>query len=338
MVFIVKKFELLQTVSPSAQQLRAKPRILKHALNPNVDRIVGNQIADLKQVERDSAEVQRAESYHARFFANSDYRMSELEKSFQRLNRPDNLIVMICCKNHFEFLRIWLASCDRKGILVRDKTLVFTLDDEAEAHTKSLGLECYNFGASQYIQGGQSDNFGDHKFSGTMYYKNAAIHESLKLGANLLFQDVDLIWFKDPLPYLMKENLDHDIQIMFDGPNPWHFPYYANSGFFYIRNNDASKAVFETALFNTANIFECGGHQSPLNRIFHHFSVHNVLSLRVLPEQLFLNGHLFNLERGVLHEAGGWEEDGVVMHYSWTGNRDEKIKKLTKFKLLDNIV
>jgi hypothetical protein len=327
-------FELLQKVSQAALELRARPEQLGKALNPNIDRIIVEQIVDLESTAADSPATIRAESYHSRFFSNSEHRFRELEKSYQRLNRPQDLIVMICCRNHFRFLKLWLESCDKNKIPVRDRTLVFTLDDEAESQTKLLGLESYNFDATRYESGGQSDNFGDPNFSSAMFYKNAAICESLKLGANLLFQDVDLIWLKDPLPYLTKSNLESDVQIMFDGRNPWHYPYYANSGFIYIRNCNASNAVFETAFLNTSNIFQCGGHQSPLNRILHHFVVHNVLSLKILPEAIFLNGHLFNLERGVLENAGDWQNDGLVVHYSWTGNCEEKTKKLEKFNLI----
>ena len=328
-------FELLQKVSPAALELRARADQLYKAMNPNINRIIVEGIVDLKSTGADNPATIRAESYHARFFSNSEHRLKELEESYERLNRPDDLIVMICCGNHFQFLKLWLESCDKNKIPVRDRTLVFTLDEEAESQTKLLGLESYNFDAARYESGGQSENFGDRNFSGAMYYKNAAIYESLKLGANLLFQDVDLIWLRNPLPYLSENNLKFDIQIMFDGPNPWHSPYYANSGFIYIRNCNASKAVFETALLNTSNIFECGGQQSPLNRIFHHFVVHNVLSLKILPETLFLNGHLFNLETGVNDNAGDWRSDGLVVHYSWTGNCEEKIKKLEKFDLIN---
>ncbi|MGH1540376.1 MAG: putative nucleotide-diphospho-sugar transferase [Arenicella sp.] len=328
-------FELLQKVSQAALELRAKPDQLDKVLNPNIDRITVEKIVDLESTDADSSATIRAESYHSRFFSNSEQRFRELEKSYERLNRPQNLIVMICCRNHFQFLKLWLESCDKNMIQVRDRTLVFTLDDEAESQTKLLSLESYNFDATRYENGGQSDNFGDPNFSGAMYYKNAAICESLKLGANLLFQDVDLIWLRDPLPYLTKNNLESDLQIMFDGCNPWHYPYYANSGFIYIRNCDASKAVFETAFLNTSNIFQCGGHQSPLNRILHHFVIHNVLSLKILPEALFLNGHLFNLVTGVMANAGDWQNDGLVVHYSWTGNCEEKTRKLEKFNLTE---
>ncbi len=314
--------------------LRARPEQLSSALNPNIDRIIVDKIVDLEPIEADSAAAARAESYHAPFFANAERRLEELRTRYQSLNQPKDLIVMMCCKNHFQFLKIWLQACDKNEISVRDRTLVFTLDLEAHTKVTALGLESYHFDNNRYETGGQSSRFGDRNFTGAMYYKNAVIYESLKLGANLLFQDVDLIWLQDPMHYLRSDGPDCDIQMMFDGRNPWHYPYYANSGFIYITNCDNTKAVFETALRNTSNVFTCGGHQSPLNRILHHFVIHNVLSLKILPEALFLNGHLFNLERGVLNKAGNWQHNGIVLHYSWTADADQKIQKLKKFDLI----
>ena len=73
--------------------------------------------------------------------------------------------------------------------------------------------------------------------------------------------------------------------------------------------------------------------QAPLNRIVAHYAAHNLVRVRVLPEHRYLNGHLFNLERGVRPAAGAWRDDGVVLHYSWTGNLAQKRAKLERFDL-----
>ena len=62
-----------------------------------------------------------------------------------------------------------------------------------------------------------------------------------------------------------------------------------------------------------------------------------MLKLKILEQSLFLNGHLFSLSEEVRSEAGDWEKDGIVFHYSWTGTKQEKFDKLEKygFKYLD---
>jgi hypothetical protein len=198
--------------------------------------------------------------------------------------------------------------------------LIFTLDPQADSQVNKMGLKSYLFDPNIYQHAGDSDNYGDHNFKRTMFYKNAAIFESLKLGANILFQDVDLIWLNDPFIYLKKQNSNGQIQIMYDGPNRRHYPYYANTGFIYLKNEAVCHSLLETALRNTASIFKTGWHQPLFNRICHHFAVHNLLNLTVLPESLFLNRHLFNTDNGLRPASEVWQTDGIVIHYSWTGN------------------
>jgi len=147
----------------------------------------------------------------------------------------------------------------------------------------------------------------------------------------VLFQDVDLIWLRDPLVYLRRESHRQDLCFMYDGVNSVHRPLYANTGFIYAACTEASKAFFDTALCNTASVFASGSHQAPLNRMLAHFVIHNVLGVRVLPQALFLNGHLFNLNRGVLPAAGDWEREGYVVHYSWTADTAQKLAKIERF-------
>ena len=155
--------------------------------------------------------------------------------------------------------------------------------------------------------------------------------DALKLGVTVLFQDVDLIWFKNPLEYFVKSRQNHDIQIMYDGPNGLYKPLFANSGFIYVNPSEVNLALFETALRNSASILATGSHQFPLNRILNCFVEHNLLKLNILPQNLFLNGHLFSLSSGLSSDAKNWKEDGIVFHYSWTGTKEEKFQKLEKF-------
>ncbi len=68
-------------------------------------------------------------------------------------------------------------------------------------------------------------------------------------------------------------------------------------------------------------------------RLLRYFLANNLIKVHILPEHLFLNGHLFNLETGVKPAARTWKEEGIVLHYSWTGSRGEKFRKLDKFEL-----
>jgi hypothetical protein len=291
---------------------------------------VTGQKMQLVDVDIPSSAYAKAEAFHSLYRSNDTERMELLNSIFKDLDRPKELIVMLFCKNYYPFFLNWVRSCERHGIDPRGRLIAFTLDSESAAKTEALGVKTCFLDPALYAPAGNSKVFGDLPFRSTMLYKNAIIHDALKLDASILFQDTDLVWFKDPLPYLKGNNEDCDIQIMFDGPNPRYKPVHGNSGFIYIRPNAASRALFETALRNSAVIL-LSGHQFPLVRIMDFFARNNLLKLNVLPEHLFLNGHLFNLKRGVLPGAGNWEEEGIVLHYSWTAHRNDKFRKLIKF-------
>ena len=78
-----------------------------------------------------------------------------------------------------------------------------------------------------------------------MWYKAFSVWLMLKLGYNVLFQDIDIVWFKDPFPYFHEfiasvEATDAnsplpDAFLSDDGQRSTvrYSPFYANSGFYY---------------------------------------------------------------------------------------------------------
>lgn len=323
-------FELRGRVSDSARQLRASPESLRLSFNPNLDRITIAAV-DLGLEPPPEAIIEIAESYHALFEKNRKERRLRLGRMYSELGQPGDIITLLFCKKFLPLFENWLASCEAHGIDVRNRLIVFSLDEQAHTRTSKLGIKSFFLDPRVHGEAGGSSGFGDRKFSRTMFYKNAVITELLELGANVLFQDVDMIWLKDPLDYFSAHDTQHDLYLMYDGPNRLHRPLYINTGFFYVRCNEACKALFETARRNTANIFSYGSHQQPLNRIIAHFMLHNVLSIQVLPQSEFLNGHLFNLKTGLAPAAENWQSEGYAVHYSWTADMQQKREKITKF-------
>jgi hypothetical protein len=52
----------------------------------------------------------------------------------------------------------------------------------------------------------------------------------------VLFQDLDVTWTKDPIPYLRELSQEYETLWMDDGARTNRFgPYHANTGFFYLR-------------------------------------------------------------------------------------------------------
>lgn len=74
-----------------------------------------------------------------------------------------------------------------------------------------------------------------------MNMKQFCVYITLLTGHDVLFQDVDVFWLKDPIPGLQAQSMFHHFQFMDDGARTFRFaPLFANSGFFYVKNHPTS--------------------------------------------------------------------------------------------------
>jgi len=325
--------ELLGVVAQSGMKLEAEVR--PAAINPNVTRMITDKI-NVSDMTVEPKHVEKANKYHDTFNSHKDERLGILRKLYEELGNPKTVVTMFYCKRFFILFDNWVRSCELAGINVRKKTITFSLDQESYDKTVAMGFKSVLISNDKYEDAGGSVAFGDDSFSATMFYKNAFIYDLLSTVPEnnyVLFQDSDLIWFRDPTEYL--ENNPEDLQIMYDGANHLYKELYANTGFIFLRNNKITRSVMETALGNTAYILSVRGHQKIFNRILAHYAYHNVLSLKVLPELTFVNGHLISNTTGKLSEKlnSNWKSEAYVMHYSWTGNINDKFKKLDRLGL-----
>jgi len=83
-----------------------------------------------------------------------------------------------------------------------------------------------------------------------MLSKVYCVHLVNALGYDVLFQDVDVVWYRDPLPYFHSpESRDFDFYFQDDGAHTNRYaPYSPNSGFYYVRYNDRTRYFFEVFL------------------------------------------------------------------------------------------
>ena len=89
------------------------------------------------------------------------------------------------------------------------------------------------------------------------------------LGYDVLFQDVDVVWLKDPLEYFHDEASEElsqfDVIFQHDGSLSVRYaPYTANSGFYYVRANKRSTYLFTSLLYHSDLIVTWDSHQQAL--------------------------------------------------------------------------
>ena len=175
--------------------------------------------------------------------------------------------------------------------------------------------------------------YGDHIFQKMMLAKVYCVHLVSMLGHDLLFQDVDIVWYKNPLEFFHNNKAVQDYDMVFqdDGARGlFYAPYSANTGFYYVRNNEKTRNFFNSFLMTGERILAMFSHQVPLVQ---HLSEHTSLfGLRVKiwerDEVEFPGGHTFHSRPGQMKKIAKGEVEPYIFHQSWTDNKGDKIKYL----------
>eukprot|EP01035_Chromulina_nebulosa_P017974 gene17974-23606_t len=135
-----------------------------------------------------------------------------------------------------------------------------------------------------------ADTYADRTFTKLMWLKVTSVYVALYAGFDVIFQDADLVWIKDPTEFL-HEQKNYDMIFMDDGARTMRFgPLFTNTGFYYIRN-------CEKTLYLQEKLIRSAG------QMYHHQQeyVNQVKKHEIIP---------------------------YVWHMCWTDNREQKVHHL----------
>ncbi len=132
-------------------------------------------------------------------------------------------------------------------------------------------------------QGEKSSNYMSPEFLHKMALRTQFITDALEWGYTIIHTDIDIIFFKDPIPYLLDNNNYH-IQGLQDLPN------YLNAGFLCIRSTEATVQIYQkltSDLLTNPQVED----QSQLNQLVNKVkAMDKTLNIRYLDMSMFLNG------------------------------------------------
>ena len=117
------------------------------------------------------------------------------------------LIINFCCSAHARNLDL-------------SSLLVFATDLETKSLLNGLGVAAfYDEQIFGHLPSLASEAFGDKTFDDMMHAKVFCIQLGILMGYDILFQDADMVWFQNPLPYFQNKSLsgEYDIMIADDG-------------------------------------------------------------------------------------------------------------------------
>lgn len=229
-----------------------------------------------------------------------------LQALVDRSNHAPNsktIIVQVCNYGQVELFHNYLCNAKAKG-LDTSRIFLFATDQKTFELCQSLGIAAYY---NALIFGDMPEQaargYGDRIFTKMMMAKVYCVHLVLTAGYNVLFQDVDMVWYKDPLPYLESAELQEwDLMFQDDGARSVRYaPYSPNTG---------------TCSLSWA---DCKGDIQPSNSLFWA----GFYFVRYSPETLYFFGMLLksgdNIAKTTSHQAALTAL--LNEHASWKGLR-----------------
>jgi len=152
------------------------------------------------------------------------------------------------------------------------------------------------------------------------------------------FQQV--IWYRHPFDYFHRKGgtddgsgsetaLPYDMYFQDDGNHATYYaPYSANTGFYYVQNNDKTQHFFNTLLMRGDMIIATKSHQAPLIALLAEHASQYGLKVKILPRDSndFPGGHAFHRRTGYMRDVIAGKEKPYMFHMSWTLNKDAKVK------------
>jgi hypothetical protein len=172
-----------------------------------------------------------------------------------------------------------------------------------------------------------------------MWFKSFSVWLLLHLQRNVLFQDIDIIWLKDPFPFFHNSLAQlrsspspltplPDAFLSDDGQraSPRFSPFYANSGFYYFLSNPKTIHV-SWLIMLTFDVIQSGGsHQNVFTqRLLETFDQFGLVT-QSLSQKDFTNGATYHHTPSFITRMQQRKVIPFMFHMCWTANKQQKLE------------
>lgn len=246
------------------------------------------------------------------------------------------IVLAISGYSYKDMLMSWV--CRLKHLMLKN-FLVCALDDETYEFSILQGLPVFKDALAPGNISFNDCHFGTKCFQKVTKTKSRVVLQILKLGYNVLLSDVDVYWFKNPLPLLQTfgPGILAAQSDEFNVTVPINLPRRLNSGFYFARSDEPTISSLEKVVKHAMNsdlseqpsFYDtlCGPGGS--NRLGNDRCLEpgTNLTVQFLDRDLFPNGAYQGLwgERNV--RAACAKKGCYVLHNNWISGR---IKKLVR--------
>jgi len=251
------------------------------------------------------------------------------EDTSKIMKESNVMVVMVCNKGQAHLFHNFVCNARAKGLDLT-RVIMFATDEYTLQLSKDLGIAVFY---DEKIFGNMPENaanrYGDKIFSMMMMAKVYCVHLVLTLGYDVLFQDVDVIWYKSPLEYLeTEESEDWDMIFQDDGSRQVRYqPYSPNTGFYFVRNNELTSYFFNSLLKKGDLISATKSHQAAMSAQIAEFVSWKGLRVKVWHKNgntLFPGGGEYHQSKDYMRRLIAGKIEPYIFHMSWTANKDNK--------------
>ena len=278
-------------------------------------------------------ELKKSWEYLRLYIENLDTVLDELKQITGRIQKNNIIIVITCNFGQSELLMNFACSARTRG-LDTTNVLVFATDRETKELAESVGLNTYFFGNhfQKTFPKQAANSYADDFFTSMMISKVISVQLISLLGYDIIFQDVDIIWWREPMEYFLNALKQDKFDMYFqeDGNRIRYTPLSANSGFYMVRNNRRTKYLLTSLLYSLDKILMTGSHQEALvTHLNEHISLYNLRVKVISREDFNFPGGFHYHRRGhVIKQFFENKLDSMpyLFHMSWTKNKEFKFK------------
>ena len=234
------------------------------------------------------------------------------------------LIIMVANEGVMDLALNFICSAESSGIDLSTVVMFVGAESDVVLVENMGAIAVYNPALGSMPKHAAKE-YLDETFSNMMWFKTTSVFLAIEAGFDVLFQDVDLVWMKDPIPYLRERTAD--ISFMDDGARTTRYtPFFVNSGFFFVKYNERTKFFQEKMMkCSPTEIGRTHSHQSVL--IKHLSELHHLVGLTVyvLEKDLFPSGEAYHDRKKYMATITDRSFTPYVFHMCWTSNRADKV-------------
>lgn len=262
-----------------------------------------------------------------------------LENVMEKATDPgsNTLVVMTSNIGQSMLLRNFVCNARAKGAVDLSHVVVIATDKATLDLCNELGLAAWFdepiFGSFPEEAAGRA---GDTTFVRFSMAKIYCVHLVLSLGYNVLHQDIDIVWNRNPLPFFDSPEMEgYDMIFQDDGDrrSPGK-PFNPNSGFHFIRNNDLTVFLYGMFIRMGDVVTRKSSHQDTLNVLLNEHVNWKGLRVKVIrmgDGNPFPGGKEFKYNYAYMKQMINNEIEPFIFHMSFTKSKEYK---LANFKQL----